>query len=129
MNRHINMFDLSGDYADVGLMIIKAWLIVFIYRQEVDVLFVEAKKVCHILKVEAFHRYRKDTICFTVGRVECNIFLSFGLPIDAVIIDESNTIVERSPSMIVPSMITVDSDNRIVRNMNVLKFGMVKIDV
>ena len=119
VNGHRRMFDLSCNC--FFLEDIDAGLAIFIDWQWTDLLFIEAQKVCHSLKVDPFlilSSY-KATLAFAVGGVECNIFLLFGLPIDADIVDANNEIVARSPSTIVPSMITVDSHDKTVQFLHI----------
>ena len=84
-------------------------------------------KVHDTLKVEASLSSYKDTTGFAVGRVECITCLFFVLSIDANIVDESNEIVARLPSIIVIGMITVNShDNRTIWDMNSSYLGGLK---
>ena len=91
VNGHWDMFHLGCNC--LGLDDVDAVLTIFVNWQQTNVLFVEAKEFCHILKVEAFPSSCRGTTSFDVGGMKCNTFLLFGLPINDNIVDDSNDIV------------------------------------
>ena len=120
------MFDERCDC--LGLKDVDTGLAIFVDWQRTNVIFIEAKEFCHISKVEAFLSSCKGTTGFAAGRMERNPYLLFGLPINANVVDESNDIVARLVSMIVPCMITFNSEDETICEMNFSKFGRTKVN-